>query len=266
VGHRRWHEVNLIEDHCCVIAFPGTCVEIEQEGQPPLLATPNHAVIYRPGARYRRSAIDLAGDHCSYLELMPAVAEEIAGGRPLPPWTPITPAELLVQRMLLRRPNETCDPLDTEERLLNLAGRLIGRALHRHDHAGRRRTPAAGPARAAARMLAERPQHRIGLTRLAAEVHCSPYHLSRSFHAQTGYTLHGFRTQLRLRIALDRLAEGATDLAELSLELGFSGQSHFTNAFRTSFGIPPGRAGRQLRLGDPAAMRNFLQDLPPAPQ
>jgi AraC-like DNA-binding protein len=101
---------------------------------------------------------------------------------------------------------------------------------------------------------------------LAAAVHCSPYHLSRSFRAQTGYTLHGYHTQLRLRIALDRLADGATELADLSLELGFCSQSHFTNAFRASFGIPPGQAGRQLKLGGQAAMRNFLQDLPTAPQ
>ncbi len=249
-----------------MIAFPGTCVEIEQEGQPPLVATPNHVVLYRPGARYRRSAIDATGDHCSYLELAPATAEEIAGGRPLPPWAPIAPAELLRQRVLLRRPAAERDPLEIEEQLLGLAGSLIGRALTVHDHIGRRRAPAAGPVREAARLLAERPQQRTDLTGLADAVHCSPYHLSRSFHAFTGYTLHGYRTQLRLRMALDRLADGDTELADLSVELGFCGQSHFTNAFRASFGMPPGRAGRHLRLGGAAVMRNFLQDLPPAQQ
>lgn len=259
-GHGRWAEVNAIEDDRYVIAFPGTSVEILQEGCRPLVATPNHIVLYRPGARYRRAVIDPVGDHCTYLELAPQLVSEIADGRPLPPWGTISAGELLGQRLLLRRGSPVDDPLETEELLLALASGLIDRALATAGRPLRRSTPAGDAATDAARLLAERPADRIGLTDLALRVHCSPFHLARSFRALTGYTLHGYRTQLRLRIALDGLAD-SPDLGRLALDLGFCGQSHFTNAFRAAFGIPPGQAARRLRAGGAAEMRNFLQDL-----
>ena len=77
------------------------------------------------------------------------------------------------------------------------------------------------------------------LDRIAATLHVSPYHLARLFREQTGYTVHGFRNQVRLRSALDRVRDPGTDLSSLAADLGFSSHSHFTKAFRAAFGVTP---------------------------
>jgi AraC family transcriptional regulator len=89
------------------------------------------------------------------------------------------------------------------------------------------------------------------------------FHLARVFKARTGFSLHAYRTQLRLRAALERVAprHGAgpalrlrsgqaprrgsghggrdVDLIDIALDLGFSSHSHFTEAFRRNFGTTP---------------------------
>jgi len=94
-------------------------------------------------------------------------------------------------------------------------------------------------AEAAKTYLASRLSERITLDDVARAVHASPFHLARVFQQQTGVPVHRYLTQLRLRLSLERLAEGANDLTELALELGFSSHSHFTDAFRREFGYPP---------------------------
>ena len=76
------------------------------------------------------------------------------------------------------------------------------------------------------------------LDELAREVHCSPYHLARVFRRETGRTIHAYLVQLRLREALERL-DRATDLTQLALSLGFASHSHFTDAFRGTYGVSP---------------------------
>lgn len=70
-------------------------------------------------------------------------------------------------------------------------------------------------------------------------VNVSPFHLARSFRRQTGYTLHEYRTHLRLRAALERLADGDEDVAVIARAVGFSSHSHLTASFRRAFGVPP---------------------------
>jgi AraC-like DNA-binding protein len=72
----------------------------------------------------------------------------------------------------------------------------------------------------------------------------SAFHLARLFRRQTGFSLHGYRTRIRLLQALDRVAEARGALTDLALDLGFSSQSHFTDAFRRAFGVPPGALAR----------------------
>jgi AraC-like DNA-binding protein len=56
-----------------------------------------------------------------------------------------------------------------------------------------------------------------------------------------GLSLRRYAKRLRARIAADRLATGARDLTELALDLGYADHSHFTNAFRQEWGLPPSR-------------------------
>jgi transcriptional regulator GlxA family with amidase domain len=62
---------------------------------------------------------------------------------------------------------------------------------------------------------------------------------ARSFRRHTGYSLHGYRTQLRLRAALERLADGDEDLADIAGAVGYSSHSHLTASFHRVFGAPP---------------------------
>ncbi len=78
----------------------------------------------------------------------------------------------------------------------------------------------------------------------------SPFHLSRMFKAHTGMTLHAYRQQLRLAMALQCLQSGMPhgqiNLAELAAGLGFSSQSHMGFAFQRALGVTPAQARQQL--------------------
>ncbi|WP_344292896.1 helix-turn-helix transcriptional regulator, partial [Streptomyces synnematoformans] len=86
---------------------------------------------------------------------------------------------------------------------------------------------------------------------LAAELGCSPHHLSRVFRAATGATLSRYRNRLRAARALERLAGGERDLGGLAAELGFADQAHMTHVVRAESGLPPGRL-RALLAPSPA--------------
>jgi transcriptional regulator GlxA family with amidase domain len=79
----------------------------------------------------------------------------------------------------------------------------------------------------------------IGLQELGHRIGQSPFHLARVFRQETGYSLHEFRLQLRLRIALERLGDSVGSLTGLAIDLGFASHSHFTTAFGREFGKTP---------------------------
>jgi AraC-like DNA-binding protein len=68
------------------------------------------------------------------------------------------------------------------------------------------------------------------------------FHTCRVFRATTGYTIHGFRRELRLRHALARILDGGGTLTTIAADTGFASQSHLTNLFRARFGITPAKA------------------------
>ena len=92
---------------------------------------------------------------------------------------------------------------------------------------------------AARDLIARRFKENVSLADLAGDVGCSVFHLARVFKSRTGFSLHAYRNQLRLRAALEGLGEGEVDLIDIALDLGFSSHSHFTEAFRRNFGKPP---------------------------
>ncbi len=98
-------------------------------------------------------------------------------------------------------------------------------------------------------LLLRRFRESLSLDEVARAVGASAYHLARLFGRHTGFTLHGYRTRMRLLHALDRLEESRGSLTDLALELGYSSQSHFTDAFRRAFGAPPGSVGRGAAFG-----------------
>jgi AraC-like DNA-binding protein len=138
------------------------------------------------------------------------------------------------------------DPEELEERALALAADALEQddpspvAAGRPETARARRALVAGAREA----LAADPRH--SLPQLARELCVSPHHLSRIFSSATGTTISRHRLRLRVRVALERLAGGESDLARLAAELGFADQSHLCRAVRSE------------TRRTPSALRNLL--------
>jgi AraC family transcriptional regulator len=230
-------------------------------GDEAILADPGSALLLAPGEVHRVSHPADGGDDCTVLSLAPAVFEEIADTGVacrhslLPPATQLR--HVALHGALARAPGE---PVAAEEAALELAASLaadlgIARPAGRRPAAERLRRRQVERTRA---LLALNVDRALGLEELAAAVNSSPFHLARAFRAGTGETLRGYRTRLRLAIALERLAGGAGDLAGLALELGFAHHSHFTASFRRRFGLTPAAARRRLTRARLDELRKFL--------
>ena len=89
----------------------------------------------------------------------------------------------------------------------------------------------------------------ITVARIAHAAAASPFHLSRLFRRVVGTTLYRHVIALRLREALERVADadGSERLATLALDLGFASHSHFADAFRAEYGCPPSEVRLQGR-------------------
>jgi AraC family transcriptional regulator len=87
-------------------------------------------------------------------------------------------------------------------------------------------------------VLAGDPARRWTLAEIAAEVRVSPVYLTQLFQQVEGMPLYRYQSRLRLARALDLLAQ-YDDLTALALDLGFSSHSHFSAAFRQTYGRSP---------------------------
>jgi AraC-like DNA-binding protein len=84
--------------------------------------------------------------------------------------------------------------------------------------------------------LAEPPP----LEELGRRIGCSHFYLSRIFSSHTGQTITQFLRRLRMEKAAELLRGGEYNVTEAALEVGYSSLSHFTIAFRETFGCCPG--------------------------
>ena len=80
---------------------------------------------------------------------------------------------------------------------------------------------------------------RASLEEISSGFGLSPSHFARKFHQSTGLSLGRFMNQRRIGQSFALLRTGRTQLAQLSLELGFSSQSHFTRLFSGLTGLTP---------------------------
>lgn len=89
------------------------------------------------------------------------------------------------------------------------------------------------------RVLSTRHGEKLTLESIASAVHSSPFNLCRIFRSQTGCSLHGYLTQVRLREALERLCGGVDDLGATAESVGFASHSHMCDVFRRELGVSP---------------------------
>jgi AraC family transcriptional regulator len=85
----------------------------------------------------------------------------------------------------------------------------------------------------------------LTITALAAVAELSPYHFSRLFKQSTGLSPHQHLLRQRIERARGLLAGPRRRIAQVSYELGFPNQSHFTTVFRKLVGVTPRTYQRQ---------------------
>jgi AraC family transcriptional regulator len=243
----RWSTVNTVTPVVHVV-FPWTSVVIEQLGTEAVLANPNHVLFFNPAQQYRRAVHDKRGDDAIFVEVSPEIVAASLGwgSGELPFAHGPSDARAYLQHYAAVREllHDGADTLHAEELIHQAVARSIGTAAAFHgvrSRPGRDRTEQERHrlVEETKSILTEHPSARTTLGELARRLHTSEFHLARVFRERTGFTLHAYRTHLRLRIALDRLASGERDLAALARGLGFSSHSHFSSAFRSVFGVQP---------------------------
>jgi len=238
-----WSSTNRITLEAPLVVFPRVPVVITRPGGSAVLATPNVAMLYRPGALYDREARHPRGDSCLYVELRdPSLYDDLPRATHLP-----TGASAYLRQHLLGRylRDGDVDPLVVESVVLGIVGDV---AAAPQPPRPRRHTTAEAHERLVAdaqELIAATVAERLTVHAIARRLGTSPFHLVRVFRGRTGFGIHEYRNELRLRLALERLHEQAGDLARLGLELGFTSHSHFTDAFRRRFGVPPSAVARR---------------------
>jgi AraC family transcriptional regulator len=258
IDHPSFRDSGPIQQDCFV--FPRTVVVIQHCDGRPFVADPTIVTLYNRNQHYARRPVSADGDRCDWF----AVSNDILRGallhrdpaaandeRPIRfAHAPADAATYLAQRRLFTdaAASGEADPLGVEERVVRLLDRVLARAYgdRRHAAVAEAARHATELADATKQWMAPRIGDRLTLPWIARAVGCSVFHLCRSFRRATGLTLHAYREQVRLRVALERLEGGERDLSRVALDLGYSSHSHFTAAFRRAFGEPPSAARRAI--------------------
>jgi len=244
-------------------------------GRRGVVADANHAVFFSKGSTYRVSHPTNCGDRGTVFTPAQEVLNDIVrqfdpaiDERPEHPFPFVTgPCETRVfwrhRQLVQRLESADTEPLWTDVSALQLIADVVQAAFAQHGLSRRRRrngTDAdhADRVEAAKVYLAARLGDSIALDDVARSVHASPFHLARLFRQRTGVSIHRYLTRLRLRASLERLADGASDLTTLALDLGFSSHSHFSGAFRAEFGQTPSEV---RRTSGPRALRRMGKNL-----
>ena len=243
--------------NCCVV-FPRTSVWLHYSGARSFVADPSIATLYNPGQEYTRREIHRDGDRCEWFGISPGLALEIASSidphaldrheRPFTSNFASVDRDLyLVQRAFFSRlERKSVDVLEAEETIVGIVTAVLRRAFESECNRSKGDNDArVDLVQRAKAVLMSRVFESTSLNDLATDLRVSPFYLCRVFREGTGTTLHEFKTDMRIRFALERLADRSWDLSRIALDCGFSSHSHFTSSVRQRLGRPPS-ASREL--------------------
>jgi len=227
------------------LVFPYRGVYVRHLGSEQAVAEANQVLFFNATEGYRISHPVEGGDACLTLVINESLLRELAPRAFLRDSATLAfqqqrrridaRAQVLVALIGHSLRHNIAEPLEAE----GLALTLVQRAL------GLRTTHAAG-ANLGRQLLVDRAKlvltsdlaRRWTLAEIASEVRCSPVYLTQVFQQVEGLPLYRYQLRLRLARALDLLAK-YDDLTTLSLDLGFSSHSHFSAAFRQTYGRSP---------------------------
>ncbi len=248
------------------IAFPRLPLGIHLADGQPVLGDANTAVLFSVGRPYRRISIAGRGSWTEWIEVRPDVLEEMDRehlprghpGHAAPFQSGCAPAPsraYLAHRSARARlsRSDAADPLTLEESALEVVAGVLaaGFGVSRVT----RRT-ATDTARARRRVVFEVQgllNRTLGLplslADLSAALELSPFHLCRVFREATGVPIHRYRDALRLRTSIERVEARDSTILEIAIDLGYSNEAHFSDAFLKAFGVRPRamRGGRRRR-------------------
>ena len=202
------------------------------------IAHPGQSVILPPGLVH--ACPDLG--ECEYFML--AVSGQVMADlgfeppRADPSLSPISIDPVLFG-LLMRLPTqaaETASPLERRALLLDILNRVP-------CEAGQPLLPAPEPVKRALRLLDDRFTENLRLEELAAHAGISPFRLNRAFSRHCSMPPHAYQTRLRIKLAKELLAQGASQ-SETALACGFFDQSHLARCFRKIVGMTPGEYAR----------------------
>lgn len=258
VQHPQFHDSGpIVSGH--LIVFPRTSVYIQYPDRRTIVADPNQIMFYNLYQQYERASLSAEGDRCEWFAFAPDLLisalqeyEPQVADQPDHPFTFTHAAGLpqiyLRQRQVVEHIRHTSQPdiLYVEETMLFTLAMLLAHVYQQRRKQQRRARPATmqqqqAVVQAIQAELATRFQEKLLMKELAAKVYLSPYELCRIFRAHTGCTIHQYVSQLRLCTALESVTGAATNLTDLALNLGYNSHSHFTSAFRQTFGVTPSR-------------------------
>lgn len=271
------------EDTCADVAwpsmaFPRAPIGFRFEGRDPEVADQNSVVLFNPGVSYRRFKIDERGSQTDWIEVRPDVLAELiarhdptVAERPGVPFTcniaSSSSAVYLMQRINFMLVRAGCCPGAgvAEQHGLRIARAVVDAVFQAGAGAEAPRSAQDARHRAVVNdvktLLALHMRAGMSLSALSDAVGVSPFHLCRVFRRITGTTIHRYLDRLRLRASLELLGETRQRLASIALNVGYSSESHFSDAFNREFRLRPSRFRDLVQPGNLRSTRGGALDL-----
>jgi AraC-like DNA-binding protein len=198
------------------------------------IADPNTAVLFHPDQSYRITHPNDDGDDCVALYFDRDTLADALGsrGERTRVWTLSATTQRLLHASAIRSLTAQ-DALEREESAISVISVLAPLPVTKRPCADAVRIETVRE-RLAADVSANH-----SLATLARDAGLSPFYLARRFRAHSGSSIHQYLLALRLATAHARLRDGATNVTQLALDLGFSSLAHFSSTFRRAYGSPP---------------------------
>jgi AraC-like DNA-binding protein len=236
------------------VVFPYRGVYVYHVGPDDAVAEANQVVLFNAMESYRVSHPVEGGDACLSITVGPELLGELAPRHHLREGDPpafrrlhlrIDPrAQVLVALLRHGLTRHAAEPLEAETLAFTLMRRALGQ---RTSHVTRGSFGRQKLVDRTKLVLTTDVARRWTLAEIAAEIGVSPVYLTQVFAQVEAVPLYRYHLRLRLARALDLLGQ-YDNLTALSIDLGFSSHSHFTAAFRQTYGRTPAEFQQSAHL------------------
>jgi AraC family transcriptional regulator len=235
------------------LVFPYRGLYVHAVGTLEYVGEANHVVVINEGEPYQVSHPLAGGDATLTIGLEPATLLELtpkeyrcAGERPALNRSGLrvdARTQLLAARLRQRLVRRTTGCLEAETLALELVRHTLGgRDSHTARVGNGRLEKLADRVKL---LLSADPWRRWALEEIASLVGVTPVYLTDVFRRVEGIPLYRYHVRLRLARALAVLAE-CSSVEALALDLGFNSHSHFSAAFKQTFGQTPSDFQRSI--------------------